>query len=100
MTVKLLMSWDIRAGQDQEYFEFMVREWLPALQRLGLEPSDNWLTMYGAASQILMGVQAQSLKVMKQVIETDEWNTLHAKLLTLVENYEQKVIKATGGFQM
>jgi hypothetical protein len=56
--------------------------------------------MYGAASQILMGVQAHSLKVMNQVIETEEWNTLHAKLLTLVENYEQKVIKATGGFQM
>lgn len=100
MTVKLLMSWDIQAGRDQEYFEFMVREWLPALQRLGLEPSDNWLTMYGSASQIMMGVQAHSLKVMQQVIETEEWTTLHTKLLTMVENYEQKIIKATGGFQM
>jgi hypothetical protein len=100
MTVKLMMSWDIKAGRDQEYFEFMVREWLPGLQRLGLEPSDNWLTMYGHASQIMMGVLAQSLKVMRQVLETDDWNTMHTKLLSLVDNYEQKIIRATGGFQL
>lgn len=100
MAVKLLMTWDIKAGRDQEYFEFMVREWLPGLQRLGLEPSDNWLTMYGSSSQIMMGVLAHSLKTMRQVMDTEDWQALKGQLLTLVDNYDQKVIKATGGFQL
>lgn len=100
MPVKLLMTWDIKSGHDQEYFEFMVREWLPGLQRLGLEPSDNWLTMYGNASQIMMGVLAGNLKAMRQTLDTEDWGALKSQLLTLVDNYEQKIIKATGGFQM
>jgi hypothetical protein len=100
MPVKLLMTWDIKSGHDQEYFEFMVREWLPGLQRLGLEPSDNWLTMYGNASQIMMGVMAGTLKAMHQTLDTEDWGALKSQLLMLVDNYEQKIIKATGGFQM
>ncbi len=100
MPIKLLMTWDIKSGHDQEYFEFMVREWLPGLQRLGLEPSDNWLTMYGSASQIMMGVRTGNLKAMRQTLDTEDWVSLKRQLLMLVDNYEQKIIKATGGFQM
>lgn len=100
MAVKLLMTWDIKSGHDQEYFEFMVREWLPGLQKLGLEPSDNWLTMYGNASQIMMGVLAGNLKTMRQMLGTEDWGALKRQLLTLVDNYEQKIIMASGGFQM
>ncbi|MGH2520930.1 MAG: hypothetical protein ACRDH2_00370 [Anaerolineales bacterium] len=100
MAVKLLMSWDIKPGQDQEYFEFMVREWVPGLQRLGLEPTDAWLTMYGSSPQILTGGTAKNLKVMQQILETEEWQALKHQLLSLVDNYDQKVIKATGGFQL
>ena len=37
MSVKLLMKWDIKQEQQQEYFEFVVREWGPGLNRLGVE---------------------------------------------------------------
>ncbi len=56
MSVKLLMTWDIQAGREQDYFEFVVREFLPGIQRMGLEPSDAWFTMYGECPQILTGV--------------------------------------------
>ena len=47
MAVKLMMKYDIKPGREQEFFEFQVREWVPGLQRLGLEPTDHWYTMYG-----------------------------------------------------
>ncbi len=46
MSVKLLMHWDIRPGRDQEYFEFVVREWVPGIQKLGLQPTGAWYTVY------------------------------------------------------
>ncbi len=100
MTVKLLMSWNIKPGREQEYFEFVVREWVPGMQRLGLEPTDAWYTLYGQAPQILAGVTADSLKVMRQVLETEEWQALLGQLNTFVDDYAQKVIQATGGFQL
>ena len=39
---KLLLSWDIKPGRDQEYFEFIVREFAPGITRLGLKPTEPW----------------------------------------------------------
>jgi hypothetical protein len=100
MTIKLLMSWNIKAGREAEFFEFQVREWVPGLQRLGLEPTDAWYTLYGSAPQILIGGTTKSLKVMRQILHTEEWLALKSQLLSYVDNYDQKVIKATGGFQL
>ena len=61
MAVKLLMTWDILPGREQDYFEFVVRDFIPGLQRLGLEPSDAWFTMYGEKPQIMTSAQMPSL---------------------------------------
>jgi len=36
MPIKLLMSWDIAPEHEEEYFEFVVREFLPGVAGLGL----------------------------------------------------------------
>mgnify|MGYP000874455485 CR=1 FL=1 len=98
--VKVLMSWDIKSGREQEYFEFVVREWIPGLQKLGVEPTDAWYTQYGNGRQILAGGTAKNIKVMKQILETAEWHSLKDQLLAYVENYEERVVKAKGSFQL
>jgi hypothetical protein len=100
MAVKLLMTWDIKKGREAEFFEFQVREWVPGLQKLGLETTDAWYTQYGTSPQIMIGGTAKSLKTMNQILETEEWQALKNQLLGYVDNYDQKVVKASGGFQL
>ena len=100
MVVKLLMSWDIRDGQEQEYFEFVVREFVPGIQKLGIRPTEAWYTQYGEGPQILAGAVSDDLSSMRSALATDEWTTLLDRLLLYVTNYDQKVIRATGGFQL
>lgn len=100
MHYKLLLSWDILPGREQEYFEFVVREFIPGIQTLGLEPSDAWLTIYGDQPQILTGVQVNNLNSLNSVISSQEWDGMIAKLLDYVENLEIKTVKAKPGFQM
>jgi hypothetical protein len=97
---KLLLSWDILPGREQEYFEFVVREFIPGIQTLGLEPSDAWLTIYGDQPQILTGVQISNLNSLNNIISSEEWDGMIAKLLDYVENLEIKTVKAKPGFQM
>jgi len=97
---KLLLSWDILPGREQEYFEFVVREFIPGIQTLGLEPSDAWLTIYGNQPQILTGVKVNNLNSLNNIISSQEWDTMIAKLLDYVENLEIKTVKAKPGFQM
>jgi hypothetical protein len=98
--VKLLMSWDIRPGQESEYFEFVVREFAPGITRLGIRPTEAWYTVYGNGPQILTGGVAENLKAMQEILVTDEWKELRDKLMGYVTNFEHKIVAATSRFQL
>lgn len=100
MTVKLLMSWDILPGREQEYFEFVVREFIPGIQRLGLEPTDAWFTMYGDQPQIIAGALMPDREAVENVLQSSEWENLSEQLFTYVENFNLKIVPARKGFQM
>lgn len=100
MTVKLLMSWDIQPGREQEYFEFVVRDFLPGLQHLGLETTDAWFTMYGEHPQIIAGAQIDNKQALDKILESSEWFSLTDKLLGYVTDFSYKVVPARKGFQL
>ena len=100
MALKLLMTWDMVPGREQEYFEFLVREFVPGLQRLGVQPTEAWYTTYGEGPQMLAGFVAENHEVMQEALETDDWESLKAKLFDYVTNFNSKVVRATGGFQL
>ena len=94
------MTWDIIPGREQEYFEFVVREFVPGMQRLGIQPTEAWYTTYGDRPQILTGGVTDDLGEMENALATDDWGTLKGNLLKFVTNFEWKVVAASHGFQM
>jgi hypothetical protein len=100
VAVKLLMNWDILPGREQEYFEFVVRDFIPAMQRLGMEPNDAWFTMYGDEPQIMVSAQMPSVSSLQRILNSDDWKSLTQQLLDYVENFEYKIVQARSGFQM
>jgi hypothetical protein len=99
MTVKLLMSWDIAPEHEQEYFEFVIGEWIPGIQRMGLEPTEAWATIYGEYPQIQVALLAPDLPEALRVLNSMDWTRLRDQLFTFVKNYSYKVVPAKGGFQ-
>ncbi|NLG71495.1 MAG: hypothetical protein GX495_05570 [Chloroflexi bacterium] len=100
MAVKLLMTWDILPGREQEYFEFVVRDFIPGMQRLGMEPSDAWFTMYGDQPQIQTSAQMATINSLQKVLASAGWQQLTQQLMDYVTNFEYKVIQARSGFQI
>ncbi len=100
MAVKLLMSWNILPGREQEYFEFVVREFMPEIQELGLEPTEAWVTVYGDQPQILAAVKTNDPSLMRQILDSADWDRLTNRLLDFVKDLEFKTVAARPGFQM
>ena len=94
------MTWDIKPEHEQEYFEFVIREFIPGVQRLGAELSDAWATVYGTGPQITVGALLPSLNRARQLLSSAEWEALFTKLVEFVQNYNQKIVEAQGGFQL
>ena len=94
------MFWNIRPRREDEYFEFVIREFGPGLIALGVRPTDAWYTQYGDCPQILTGAVAEDMESLRRALVSDEWRALKRKLLTYVTDYSQKIIRASGGFQL
>lgn len=100
MAVKLIMTWDILPGREQDYFEFVVRDFIPGLQRLGMDPNDAWFTMYGNQPQIMTSAQMGSISSLQGILDSKDWEGLTSQLLDYVENFHYKIVQARSGFQL
>jgi hypothetical protein len=98
--IKLLMSWNIKPGLESTYFDFVVNEFAPGLLRLGIQPTEAWYTVYGSGPQILTGGVAKDLETMTRILYSDEWRKLQSDLLVYVTDFEHKVVRDTGRFQL
>jgi hypothetical protein len=100
MTVKLLMTWDILPNREQEYFEFVISDFIPEIKGLGISPVDLWYTLYGDQPQIMVAAKTQSQAALNLAMASKEWQRLIEDLLQFVGNFSYKVISAREGFQL
>jgi hypothetical protein len=96
---KIIMSWDIAPEHEQDYFEFVVREFLPGVQNLGFEINEAWATVYGNRPQIQVGAVMPSRQSLFHAIGSASWGEIHSRLLEYVTNYQQKIVPALTRFQ-
>ena len=99
MSVKVIMTWDIAAERDQEYFEFIIGEFVPGVQRLGLQPAEAWATIYGSYPQIQVGLLAPDAPQARRILASTDWVLLQERLFNYVKNYSHKIVPARNGFQ-
>lgn len=98
--LKLILTWDITPEHEQEYFEFVIREYIPGIQRLGCELSDAWATVFGAKPQITVSLVLPNAKKVRQLLVSEEWVALTNRLQDFIQNYALKLVYARNNFQI
>jgi hypothetical protein len=94
------MSWDIRSGREEDYFEFHIRKFLPTLEKLGVNLTEAWLTVYGEQPRMMAEANMSSLKKAQSVLVSTAWEDLSVELDDFVENFNYKLVNAGTGFQL
>lgn len=96
---KLIMTWDIAPNREQEYFEFLVRDFIPGIQSLGFEIQEAWATAYGERPQVQVGAVMPDASQIRDTLYTNDWIKLHSELMDVVEHYDHKIVTARTRFQ-
>ena len=99
MEVKLLMAYNIKPEREAEYYRYMLGEFLPALQNMGMIMTEGWHTAYGDYPMRLFGFRAENEHRLHHTIHGNEWLEAKEKLLKLVSNYEERIVAAKSVFQ-
>jgi hypothetical protein len=97
--VKMLLTFDPLPERREEYFHYMLGEFVPALESLGLTMAETWHTAYGHYPLRLTAFVAPDASTMDTVIESDAFAQLEARLQDFVENYHRRVVPADRRFQ-
>jgi hypothetical protein len=97
--VKLLMSYDILEDNQQTYYQYVLSEFLPKVQALGLVMVDAWHTAYGDYPARLLSFVARDRATLAAILVLDEWKQLEEKLKSFVVDYQLRVVPYRDRFQ-
>jgi len=97
--VKMLLTYDPLPERREAYFRYVLGEFVPALEQLGLKMSEVWHTAYGEYPLRLAGFVATDRETMDEVLTSQAFLELEARLQEFVANYDRRVVPFQGRFQ-
>lgn len=97
--IKMLLSYDPLPEQREAYFRYVLGEFVPALEQLGLKMSEVWHTAYGDYPLRLAGFIAPDRKTMDEVLRSEAFLELESRLQDFVVNYHRRIVRHGGRFQ-
>ena len=96
---KLLLSFDPLPERREAYFQYVLGEFVPTLEHLGLRMCEAWHTAYGAYPLRLTGFFAPDRSTLEDILLSEDFMVLEKKLQDYVINYEKRIVPMSGAFQ-
>ena len=97
--VKLLVTYDVPVARQEEYYQFVLGEFVPGVQTLGLHMTEVWHTAYGDYPVRLAGYVAQDYETMVTILNAPAFLGLEDRLKKFVLNYRRRIVQLKNGFQ-
>ena len=97
---KVLLSYELKPETQQDYYQFVMSRYVPAMQSLGFQMSEAWHTAYGNAPNRLLGFVCSDRQTVDDMLTSDVWEEINEKLESFVAEFSYKVIPYRGGFQI
>jgi hypothetical protein len=97
--VKMLLTYDPLPEHREAYFRYVLGEFVPALEQMGLKMSEAWHTAYGDYPLRLAGFVAPDRATMQEVLDSRTFADLEARFKEYVVNYSRRVVPFYGRFQ-
>jgi hypothetical protein len=97
--VKLLLTYDIKEHRKAEYYHYIVHEFLPRAQSLGLYLESVHETVYGNYPNRLVSFVARDVDTMARALHGDVWDSIETKLGEFVTDYEKRLVNFKRSFQ-
>jgi hypothetical protein len=97
--VKLLLSFDPLPGKREAYFHYVLGEFVPTLEHLGLQMCEAWHTAYGAYPLRLTGFLASDRDTLEDILTSHDFKDLETRLQEFVINYQRRIVPMKKRFQ-
>ncbi len=97
--VKLLLSYDPIPEHREDYFQYVLGEFVPALEHLGLTMCESWHTAYGPYPLRLTGFIASDQDTLERILASEDFRRLEERFKQYVSNYRRRIVPLRRRFQ-
>jgi len=96
MSVKLNHYWAINPRRRDDYEKFIIKKFIPGINRLNMHTVAAWSVMVGAYSDFILETVSNDLDILEEALRNDEYRQLRSNLQNYIINYKTKVLVSTG----
>ncbi len=96
----LLLRYDVHPHTQDTYFNYIIREFTPALQEMHLYLQNAWQVVHGEYPERQIEFITDDLANIRHLLQSDPWETMEERLKKFVYNYTRRVIRYNGNFKV
>ena len=96
MPVKFNQYWTIIPDRAKSYEKFIIKDYIPGLNRMGIQIVAGWSVIIGAYAEIILEGVSNDLDVLEQALKQTKYKKLYDNLLSYVRGYKTKILVPTG----
>ncbi len=98
---KFNQYFNIIPGRDKEYGEFVLKDHLPTMEKVGIKMTGGWRVVVGSGPDIVAEGTATSIGEIAKSIENPEFSRI-TKILTsnYVSDYSTRILAPTGRIEL
>lgn len=97
---KLILFYNIKSDKQDDYYRFMLGDFVPAIQKMGVYMHMAWHMAYGDYPMRKIEFVTETADALRRLFLSNEWDDLETKLLLYITDYERKVVDYRNGFQL
>ena len=96
MTVKFDHYWTVNPRKRDDYEKFIIKQFIPGVNRLNMHTVAAWSVMVGAYSDFILETVSKDLDLLEEALRSDKYRKLMSNLQHHITNYKTKVLVSTG----
>jgi hypothetical protein len=96
MPVKFNQYWSVDFDKTKEYEKFIIRRYIPGINRLGIHIVAGWTVLIGGYSEIVLEGISNDLDLLEKALRDKKYRELNDELQDYIKKYKTKVLVRAG----
>lgn len=96
MPVKFNQYWTVDFDKTKEYEKFVIRKYIPGMNKLGIHIVAGWTVLIGGFSEIILEGISNDLELLEKALRNKKFRELNDELQDYIKQYFTKVLVSTG----
>lgn len=96
MPVKFNQYWTVNFDKSREYEKFIIRKYIPGINKLGIHIVAGWAVLIGGYSENILEGISNDLELLENALRNRKYKELNDELQDYIKKYKNKVLVKTG----